>query len=92
METITLKEDIKHTETYDRDDLIADDNEINANDILLAIQEECPQSKITLDKIENWLETCRASKGFNQTPLIYTAECGVMGELITGYLEYEHED
>ena len=91
METITLKEEIKHTEYYDRDDLIAEDDEITALDIHQAIKEECPESKITLDKIESWLETCRATRDFNQNVLVYLAECGISGELITGYLEYEHK-
>ena len=91
MEKITLKEEVKHTENYDRDDLIAEDNEITALDIHQAIKEECPESRITLNKIEIWLETCRATKDFNQDVLVYLTDCGISGELITGYLEYEHK-
>ena len=91
LEHIELKEEVKHTENFDRDDLISPLGELNANDVLLAIKQEDPYTKLTLKQVHDWLEECRKSPE-TAGVLVYTADVGIAGELITAYAEYNQKD
>lgn len=93
IEEITLEEEVKSTSHFHRQGIFSDkENTITANEILELVKEECPHSKLTLSAIQHWLETCRATKGLNQEPLVYIAECDAGGNLFTGYITYEYSN
>ena len=94
MERIILKEEVKHTEYYDRDDLISKPGEITAADIMQAIIEETGDEHILacdIEAIRKWLKSNRENP-HDPSILVYLTECDITGALITGYLEYEQKE
>ncbi|MCY4584284.1 MAG: hypothetical protein OXE50_16040 [Chloroflexi bacterium] len=94
LEKIELKEEVKHTETEHRDDLIAEPGTITDMDIYDAIIEDKRVGEhitnIDIFKIRKWLNYNRRNLD-NPKTLIYSTDCGTMGETITRYLEYNGE-